>query len=323
MLMSAQMPYSAGSLPRKPRIGLALGSGSARGWAHIGVIRALERAGIRPDIICGTSIGALVGAIYAAGELDRFEKWLLGLGVREMVSYMDVQLGGGLLRGERLMDFLRRNFVDRPVDALDIPFAAVATALQTGEEVWLREGSTLEAVRASISLPGLFTPTLVDGRMLVDGGLVNPVPVSLARAMGADVLIAVDLSADMLGRYFHNEPVRPPQTLSAPAPEGWLRKLQHGLGAWLPGTAAPKPGETSPRMPSILDVMASSINVMQVRITRSRMAGDPPDLIITPRLSHLGLLEFHRAAEAIEEGHRAVERIAHVLPGLCATPEGR
>lgn len=311
-MQAMQMHTAHGS---NPRIGLVLGSGSARGWAHIGVIRALEQAGIRPDIVCGTSIGALVGAIYAAGELDRFEKWLLGLGMREMLSYMDVQLGGGLLRGERLMQFFRKNFVDRPVEELGIPFGAVATALQTGEEVWLRQGSTLEAVRASISLPGLFSPTLVDGRVLVDGGLVNPVPVSLARAMGADVLIAVDLSADMLGRYFHNELPHPSEAPTGAQQEGWMRKLQNGLGGWLPGSSAASPPE-GPVMPSILDVVASSINVMQVRITRSRMAGDPPDLIVTPRLSHMGLMEFYRAAEAIEEGRKAVERIAHVLPTL-------
>ena len=127
---------------RRPRVGLALGSGSARGWAHVGVIRALEQAGIRPDLVCGTSVGALVGAAYAAGELDRFEQWVLGMGVTDVVGFMDVSLSGGLIKGERLMEFFRRNFVDRPVEELTMPFAAVATALQTGAEVWLREGST-------------------------------------------------------------------------------------------------------------------------------------------------------------------------------------
>ncbi|HVC11809.1 MAG TPA: patatin-like phospholipase family protein, partial [Burkholderiales bacterium] len=187
-------------MPR-PRIGLVLGSGSARGWAHVGVIRALEEAGIRPDLVCGTSIGALVGAAYAAGELDRFEQWVLGMGFKDVLALMDVRLGGGMLKGERLMEFLRRNFVDRPIEELPMPFAAVATALQTGAEVWLRSGSTVEAVRASIALPALFTPVVQEGRILVDGGLVNPVPVSLARAMGAEIVIAVDLSSDIVGRY--------------------------------------------------------------------------------------------------------------------------
>ena len=190
------------SAPRRPRVGLALGGGSARGWAHVGVIRALEQAGIKPDLVCGTSIGALVGAAYAAGELERFEQWLLGLGIADVLSFMDVGLSGGVIKGERLMEFFRLNFIDRPVEDLAMPFAAVATALHTGAEVWLREGSTIEAVRASIALPALFTPVVHEGRVLVDGGLVNPVPVSLARAMGADIVIAVDLRSDILGPYF-------------------------------------------------------------------------------------------------------------------------
>lgn len=291
--------------PRKPRLGLALGSGAARGWAHVGVIRALERAGIRPDLVCGTSIGALVGAAYAAGELERFEQWLRGLGIADVLSYLDVRMNGGVIKGERLMEFFRRNFIDRPIEALDMPFAAVATSLHTGAEVWLREGSTIDAVRASLALPVLFTPVVREGRMLVDGGLVNPVPVSLARAMGADLVIAVDLSSDILGRHLRDEPEPAGTELSE-----WWRKLQENLGIGLS-----IPLEDAPRMPSMLDVMASSINIMQVHIGRSRMAGEPPDLIVAPRLAHLGLLDFHRAGEAIEEGERAV---AAVLPGIRA-----
>ena len=293
---------------RTPRVGLVLGSGSARGWAHIGVIRALEQAGVRPDLVCGTSIGSLVGAAYAAGELDRFEQWVLGLGVREVIAYIDLSLSSGLLKGERLMGFFRRQFTDRSVQDLAMPFAAVATSLRTGAEVWLREGSTFDAVRASMALPGLFSPVLCEGSVLVDGGLVNPVPVSLARAMGADVVIAVDLSFDMLGRHLRTEP--PPET-SAGDVSDWIRKLQDSLGALI---TADSP--EAPRMPSMLDVLASSINIMQVRINRSRMAGEPPDLVIAPRLAHLGLLDFHRAQEAIEEGKQAVERVAHSLSDL-------
>jgi len=295
------------SARRKPRVGLALGSGSARGWAHVGVIRALERAGVRPDLVCGTSIGALVGAAYVAGELERFEQWLLGLRVADVLSFMDVGLSGGVIKGERLMEFFRRNFVDRPVEDLPLPFAAVATALHTGAEVWLREGSTIAAVRASIALPAIFTPVVHEGRLLVDGGLVNPVPVSLARAMGADIVIAVDLSSDILGRHLRAEP-----ETEAPAAEisEWRRKLQDNLSALIPA----RPGD-EPRLPSILDVVASSLNIMQVRISRSRMAGEPPDVIVVPRLAHLGLLDFQRGKEAIEEGERAVEA---ALPSLNA-----
>lgn len=296
------------SAPRRPRVGLALGSGSARGWAHVGVIRALEQAGIRPDLVCGTSIGALVGAAYAAGELDRFEQWALGLGFREVVAFMDVSLSSGLFKGERLMDFFRRNFTDRPLEELAMPFAAVATSLRTGAEIWLRHGSMVDAVRASIALPGIFTPVPHQGRILVDGGLVNPVPISLARAMGADVIIAVDLNSNILGRHLRvsTQPEEPEGEVSE-----WVRKLQNNLAALIHTHSS-----GAPKMPSVIDVLTSSINIMQVRITRSRMAGEPPDLTVAPRLAHLGLLDFHKAQEAIEEGKRAVERVAHNLAAL-------
>jgi NTE family protein len=203
------------------------------------------------------------------------------------------------------MEFFRRNFVDRAVEDLAMPFGAVATALHTGAEVWLREGSTIEAVRASIALPALFAPVVHEGRVLVDGGLVNPVPVSLARAMGADVVIAVDLSSDILGRHLREEPEAPAAEVSA-----WRRKLQENLSVLIP--AHP---DDAPRLPSMLDVVAASINIMQVRISRSRMAGEPPDVIVAPRLAHLGLLDFHRTKEAIEAGERAVEA---ALPSLNA-----
>jgi NTE family protein len=300
------------SAPRRPRVGLALGSGAARGWAHVGAIRGLEQAGIRPDLVCGTSVGSLVAAAYAAGELDRFEQWLLGMRLKDVVGLMDVSLGGGLLKGERLVEFFRRNFVDQPIEALGMPFAAVATALRTGAEVWLRDGSTVEAVRASIALPGLFAPALRDGITLVDGGLVNPVPVSLARAMGADIVIAVDLSADRLGhRLPANARPNPPDGVVAE----WMRKLQESLGGLLPARSSDEY-----RPPSMYDVLFSSLDIMQDRIARSRMAGEPPDFIVSPRLAHLHLLDFHRAREAIDEGRRAVEEILHNLRALGDPP---
>lgn len=294
---------------RKPRLGLVLGGGSARGWAHVGVIRALEAAGIRPDLVCGTSVGALVGAAYAAGELDRFEKWLLGMRVTDVVGFMDVSLNGGLLKGERLMEFLRHTFVDRTIEDLQIPFGAVSTALHSGTEVWLRDGSTVDAVRASIALPALFTPVLRDGAMLVDGGLVNPVPVSLARAMGAEVVIAVDLNSAIMGRRLTEESKA--EEASDGAIGDWIHKLQENLGGFIHTHSS-----SEHRVPSMLDVLAASLNIMQVRITRSRMAGDPPDLIVSPRLGHLGRFDFHRAREAIDEGRRAMEAVVHSLPAL-------
>jgi NTE family protein len=269
-----------------------LGSGAARGWAHVGVVRALERAGVRPDIVCGTSVGALVGAAYASGEFERFCTGTAGMRRSDVVSFADLGLGGGLLKGQRFMAFVSRGFEDRPIENLKVPFAAVATSLENGAEVWLRTGSTLNAVRASLAMPGLFTPVLTDDGILVDGALVNPVPVSLARAMGADVVIAVDLSYGILGRSL----VVHHADASEADEAGWLRKSIGRL--W--STDEPHP-------PAMLDVIASSLDVMQVRITRSRMAGEPPDVTIAPRLAHIGLLDFDGAEEAIREGERATE----------------
>jgi NTE family protein len=287
----------------RPRIGIALGSGSARGWAHIGVIRVLERAGISPDIVCGTSIGALVGAAYAAGDIERLDHWVRGLRWQAVVGMLDLRMGGGLIEGSRLVQFFRSHFDDRGIEKLPRAFGCVATELGNGREVWLREGPVIDAVRASIALPGLFTPSQRDGRLLVDGGLVNPVPVSLCRAMGADVVIAVDLNWDLIGRRR-----RASVEMHAPAPaqsgEGGLASLFAKLrpAAWgAPGAKA------APDMPSMLDVLATSLNIMQVRITHSRLAGEPADAMIRPRLSLIAAMDYHRAGEAIAAGEHAAE----------------
>lgn len=278
---------------RPPRLGLVLGSGAARGWAHVGVIRALERAGVRADVVCGTSVGALVGAAYATGEFERFCTGATGMRRGDVFSFMDLGLSGGLLKGERFMAFVGRAFEDRPIEDLAIPFAAVATSLETGAEIWLRTGSTLSAVRASMAMPGVFTPIITDDGILVDGALVNPVPVSLARAMGADVVIAVDLSSGIVGRGFVVKAARAQQ----PSQVGDF--LRRNLSRIWPTDATSRP-------PSFVDVVASSLDVMQVRITRSRMAGEPPDLIVAPRIGDIGLLDFHRADDAMREGERAM-----------------
>jgi NTE family protein len=281
----------------KPKIGLALGSGSARGWAHIGVIQALQEAGIRPDVLSGCSIGALVGAAYADGDLDDLHDWVTGLTWHDVVGLLDVGFSGGLIKGEKLIGFFEKHFVDKDISALPLPFGCVATDLANGREIWLREGSVAAAVRASIAVPGLLSPVSRDGRLLVDGGLVNPVPVSLCRALGADVVIAVDLGSDIVGRTLKHAPA---------AEEGhdktWSDRLMASLGL--------KRDDT---LPSLATVLSTSINIMQTRIARSRLAGEPADALIAPRLAHLGLMDYHRAAEAIAEGSAAVKRM---LPAI-------
>ena len=303
----------------KPTIGLALGSGAARGWAHIGVIQALEAAGIRPAMVAGCSIGALVGAGYAGESMDKLEAWARGIRSWDVMRLLDVRLGGGLIEGDNLMRSLAKQVEPVDIETLRLPFAAVATDLEAGREVWLREGSLMDAVRASIAVPGLMSPVRNQGRWLVDGGLTDPVPVSLCRALGADVVIAVNLNSDLVGRHIRD--IRGAARHDTDNDSG-LRKWVDGLderfldgriGKWLEerGKDAPSPG--------MLDVMAGAINIMQDRITRSRMAGDPPELLISPRLSHIGLLEFERAAETIEVGRKAAERAlegSDLLPDL-------
>ena len=287
-----------------PRLGLALGSGSARGWAHIGVLRALLQAGITPDIVCGTSMGAFVGAAYASGSLDPLEGWVRGLTRRDVLGFFDVSLGaGGLIKGEKLLGYTSRLFLDETFADLDKPFACVATDLASGREVWLREGRILDAVRASVALPGLLVPQLLDGRYLVDGGLVNPVPVSLCRALGADIVIAVDLGMDTVG-------LRQRRGDAAAQVPAWRQTMGRWLGREGDGEDVAKP--------SLADVVSNSIAIMQGRISRSRLAGEPADVLIAPRLGQLGLLDFHRAHEAIAAGRMAAE---HMLPMLRAIIE--
>lgn len=291
----------------KPRLGLALGSGSARGWAHIGVIRGLAEAGYVPDIVAGCSIGAFVGAAYADGDLDKLEQWVRGLAWKEVIGLLDVSFSGGLIKGEKLVEFFQRHFVDHDFSTLPIPFACVATDLGTGREVWLREGSVASAVRASIALPGLFTPVVRDERLLVDGGLVNPVPVSLCRAMGADIVIAVDLGSDRMGgphRKADSAATATEGVADARDP-GWLTRLRKSFSR--PRLA------NGDLLPSMAGVLSTSIHIMQMRIARSRLAGEPADVLLAPRLGHLALMDYHRGAEAIEEGRAAVVRM---LPSL-------
>ncbi len=304
------------SHPLNPRIGLALGSGSARGWAHIGVLQELAELGIHPGVIAGSSIGALVGAAYACGRLDLLTQGVLRLTWREMLNYIDPSLmSGGLIQGEKLTEFVRSQMPETTIEALPVKFGAVATELDSGIEVWFQQGSLLEAVRASISLPGLFVPVEWEGRWLVDGGLINPVPVSLCHALGAEQVIAVDLNSDLVGRHARRRSGA--LDSNGPSTDGdglWQQvstQLKHTLQAPKEMLLSQLLGEG--RAPGIFDVMASSINIVQDQITRSRLAAEPPQVLVSPRLANLGLMEFDQAAVAIAEGRAAVMRQREAL----------
>jgi NTE family protein len=346
------------------RIGLALGSGSAKGWSHIGVIRGLQEANIAIDIVCGSSIGALVGGAFAAGKLDEAEKLIRELQWSDVLGFMEVPVPrSGIINSEKISDYLRQRIGDPNIEDLPIPFAAVATDLTSGQEVWLRQGSLIEAIRASISMPGMFTPCIREGRLLVDGGLVNPVPVSLCRSMGASTVIAVNPNTDVKIQY---EMTKEPVLGGSPKPEPEAEEEDQGLrvrdllfaGLTLYVTERIKRGKSAItgrsaeeenkglrdhlmgylsdyinatmkqgkslalgqitedgtfREPSILEVILASINLMGDRIGRQRLAGDPPDVMILPHVSHVGPLEFNRADEVIEAGRRALNLMLPML----------
>jgi NTE family protein len=295
----------------RPKIGLALGSGSARGWSHIGVIEALAEAGFAPDIVCGTSMGAFVGAVHVAGRLADLRQWAEGVNWREIVRFLDLRLlGGGLIDGREIVGFLRRHGVSGPIEDFATPFAAIATELGTGREMCMTRGPIEEAVRASIALPGIFSPARADHGWLVDGGLVNPVPVSACLALGADVVIAVNLNGDRVGR---RGVIVPPDR--AAGARSLRRALLERFEAQVPPALkrqvagiAPKILPPSPARPGYFDVLANSIYIMQDQITRARLAAERPAVTLNPRLATIGLLEFNRAKEAIAEGRACVER---------------
>ena len=293
------------------KIGLALGGGAARGWSHIGVFRALEAAGIRPHVIAGTSIGAVIGGCYAAGHLDDIEKFARDLTVRRIWNFLDFNLAGtGLITGGRLTDKLMQTVGDLSIEELEIAFTAIATEIGTGHEIWLSKGSLSSAIRASYALPGIFKPVKINDRWLFDGALVNPVPISVCRAMGAKYVIAVNLNFDISSRG-----TLAPQLISDAG-----AALDFGGDSDAANEAEEKGGFNAKRLlhrqffgsgdnvPGISTVMVEAFNIVQDRIARSRLAGDPPDAMISPRLHGINLFDFHRAAELIDHGRRAAER---------------
>ena len=296
-----------GSSTHKPGIGLALGGGMARGFAHIGVLNCLDRHGIKPSIVAGTSIGAVVGGCYLVGKLKEFEEWALSLNRLKILSYLDIRVrSAGLIGGSRLNNLLLQHFKDLKVEDLETPFITIAADLLTGHEVWIRKGPMIEAMQASFALPGVFPPVKRNHRFLVDGALINPVPVSACQAMGARMTIGVDLHADIIGKAA--KPGQAYQTVAgfdlfndADVPPEEQEKVSTGMTRRL--------FRREKNNPSLFGVMVSALGIMQDRMTRSRLAADPPDVHIKPQIGHIGLLEFEKGRELIAEGDAACERM--------------
>jgi len=311
--------------PKPPVVGLALGSGSARGWAHLGVLEGLEEIGVRPQVVAGTSIGALVGAVYVSGQLREFSDWVQKLSSRDVFSLLDFTLSGGMVKGQKLFGFFEEVHKNPLIESLATRYVSVATDMKTGREIWITKGPILPAARASCAIPGIFSPVKFEDRWMLDGGLVNPVPVSAARALGADVVIAVNLNAQLVGAHVSISS-QSEQLATDPVPK-IERSLWQRAGEYFTSSGTDNPG--------FFDVVAASINIMQDRITRSRMAGDPPEITLVPLLEDFALMDFHRAKEAIREGRRLVKDNAatirawagiaapsRVAPNTGAAPEG-
>ena len=316
---------------RRPVIGLALGGGAARGLAHIGIVRTLIAHGIVPNVVVGTSIGAVVGGAYAAGHLDALEEWARKLQPRNILGYLDIRLNGsGLIGGDKLAAQLEAAIGPTLIEDLPVKFATVATEVRTGHEIWLTHGRMVDAMRASYALPGIFSPVLVGDRWLVDGALVNPVPVSAARAFGAEIVIAANLSSDIFAHsttiYSHGPAA---EVTVAAAPETMIEPAapKRGFGRLFSAERTMKREFFgSGTRPGISSVMVDAFNIMQDRITRARLAGDPPDLLISPRVGEIGWFDFHRADDLIAHGTRAAERaidsIQEAIHILAPAPSG-
>ncbi|HEX6000911.1 MAG TPA: patatin-like phospholipase family protein [Hyphomicrobiaceae bacterium] len=291
----------------KYRIGLALGAGSARGWAHIGVLRALAEAGIHPDVIAGTSVGALAGGCYVAGELEALEQFARGLTRRKVLGFLDFNLSGsGLIHGQRLREVLEARLSHMTIESLATRFVAVATEIGSGHEIWLTRGHLGDAIRASYAMPGIFKPVAIEGRWLFDGALVNPIPVSVCRALGADYVIAVNVNSEAgHGTVVADLEALPVAALPAPEDQSLLARNGRAVRKLIQRQLF---GRNDTGSPGISTVMIQAFNIVQDRIARSRLAGDPPDVMLSPRLPPIGLFDFHRAEEMIDCGAEAVQR---------------
>ena len=290
------------------KIGLALGSGAARGWAHIGIIEALEEIGLKIDVVAGCSIGAYVGSAYASGKLPELKEWACSLTEWQVFRLLGVGFKrGGLASGERVFAKLYEDFCASTYEDMQLPFASVATDLYSGKEVVFNSGEVKDSITASCAIPGLFSPVSHKGRWLVDGAVVNPVPVNQCRQLGADFVIAVNLSADFrpeLVAHYENEH----ESAQQHSDEIVERNTGGFIKQWFASEESKTVGESA--SPSIMGVMSSSLEILQARVTRSRLAGEPPDILIEPMLRDVGLLEFHRAAELSQKGADSVKRLA-------------
>ncbi|WP_137701929.1 patatin-like phospholipase family protein [Marimonas lutisalis] len=283
------------------RVGIALGSGGARGWCHIGVLQELKALGIEPDLAAGCSMGALVGAAWAADRLDALEDWARSLSLQKFLTYVDLGLsGGGLVQGKAVRDILRDLDVPDTFEALERPLIVVATDMSSGREIWMQEGDLYRAIRGSISIPGVFSPARKDGKWLLDGGLTNPVPCSASRALGAERTIAVNPNAKP-GHDMWREKERSGGLWDFLDEPGLTRYLPDAVRSYL----SEKKSEAMP--PNYVDVVSTSIDIMTDFMRLARQAADPPHILLEANLmSRMTVLELHRAGEAIDEGRRMV-----------------
>lgn len=293
-------------------IGLVLGSGSSRGWAHIGAIEALQEAGIPIHLVAGCSVGAFIGAIYASGGLERLKKYVMDMDGESMFSLSDLTLiRSGLLDGDRKLKELFCMHSDKKEFAeLEIPLKVVAADLYSGDPVVLDKGDLLKALRASMSYPGLFAPVNYKNRWLIDGGVLDPVPVGVARAMGADIVIAVNLDSKLISRRRHRKIESVPEVKPVQVKSEFLKKLADRYDAV--ENAIRKrldlQEKRGPTVPGTRQVISAAIELMQERITRVNIAVNPPDILITPRLGDLKMLDYDQVEHAIEEGYIATRK---------------
>jgi NTE family protein len=306
-------------VPPPTRVCLALGSGGARGYAHIGAIQVLEERGLQIVSIAGSSMGALVGAVHAAGALAEYTEWALDLTQLDVLRLLDLSLGApGAIRAERVLARVQELIGGRLIEELPIPFTAVATDLVARREVWFQRGPVELAIRASIALPGIFSPVMHNGRLLVDGGLLNPIPIAPTVAAASDLTIAISLGGGRHGRVGGSAA----QETAEPRPaEEWIERFRRGATHALDTDLARSlltrfatAGEDSapdavvegtlPAGLSKFDVMNQSLEAMQEAVTRYRLAGFPPDLLVTVPKDACRTLDFHRAGTMIELGRR-------------------